>query len=173
MSAKKTNRRKLFAAVAAGAVGAAAVPVILALLLGRELVVGNNVREEDITDFYCTYAASSFPPYWEQYHFSALEGGYLFTYEKREGKHWPLTEEDTAISCSTELTEAEWTTLLEHLRDGRVEKRGSSAETGGSGPALYLYWQGDRGEYQVFTFASYAARVSFEEFCAALTERSN
>lgn len=134
----------------------------------RELAVGTDISEKDITEFFYTYSSSAYPPSYQRYRFYKEEEAYHFYHEKREGNDWPLTEEHTTLSGSAELSEEEWTEFLRCLNGGEVKGRTESSEAGGSGPWLYLYWEGDRGKYREFTFLSAAAETAFEELCAEL-----
>ena len=150
-----------------GVIGGKAPDAPPALQKG-ELTVGEDIVFERITDLYYTYDASTFPPHYQRYRFYAAEGKHWFFHETREGDHWPLTEEDATVSGTRELTEAQWAGFLSLVSGGTVTKREESADSGGAGPWLYLYWDGDRGEYQVFGFSSREAETSFEELCGEL-----
>ena len=63
-------------------------------------------------------------------------------------------------SCKTEIISI----------DKEVEKRKEHLESGSSGPWLFLYWNGDRSKYQEFSFPSWGARKSFEEYCVRLKD---
>ena len=146
--------------------------IIILLLSGctgfSEKTVGKDIAIEDISEFYYTYATSTYPPDYQRYLFYVDNGTSMFYHEKREGDHWPLSEDDITISGSIELSEEEWSYFFSLLKDGKVKKRSESADSGRSGPWLYLYWNGDRSKYQEFSFASWDAEVSFEEFCVEL-----
>ena len=49
-----------------------------------------------------------------------------------------------------------------------TQYQNQESETGGSGPWLYLYWKGDGGKYQEFSFLTVNEKNSFEEFCEEL-----
>ena len=131
-------------------------------------VVGSGIRMEDITEFYFTYDSSTNPPEFQRYRFYVEDGAYMFYHETREGGHWPLTEEDITVSGSMELTEDDREAFFDYLKNGRVKKRKNDANSGDSGPFLYLYWNGDRSKYQVFEFSSYRKQEAFEEYCIGL-----
>ncbi len=132
--------------------------------------VGKAVQLKDVTEFYYTLSTSTNPPHYQRYRFYASEGKYYFYHEKREGDHWPLREEDITLSGTKELTEAQWSAFFDCLRGGTVRRRQESADAGGRGPWLYLYWRGDWGKIQEFSFADLKARYAFETMCLALTE---
>lgn len=154
--------------------GAAALLLILLAVYGNGAVgriVGETVKLKDVTDFYFTYSTSTNPPLFQRYRFYLEENGKpVFYHEKREGDHWPLREGDITVSGSKELTDEQWAAFFECLRGGRVRKRRESAESGGRGPWTYLYWRGDYGKIQEFTFPSLEARRAFEDLCLALME---
>ena len=134
------------------------------------LTVGTDVKAEEITEFWYTLSASTYPPRYQRYRFYAEEGRRCFYHEKREGDHWPLREADITVAGTRELTQAEWASFLSLLRDGTVRKRAEHPEDGDPGPWLYLYWTGDRGQWQEYAFPSLQACSAFEELCAALAE---
>ncbi len=152
---------------------AALLLVLLALYVtgavGR--TVGETVKLKDIKDFYFTYSSSTNPPRFQRYRFYLEEDGKpVFYHEKREGDHWPLREEDVTVSGTRELTGEQWTAFYECILGGTVRRRQKSADAGGRGPWTYLYWRGDQGIIQEFTFPSPEARRAFEEMCLALME---
>jgi hypothetical protein len=155
-------------------IGLCAVLLLAAVILGtyvfsrKEWTVGKQIAPDAITEFYCTYSSSANPPDYQRYRFYRQENGYWLYHETRAGDHWPLTEEDITLSGTVALQEGQWTQLMQLLNDGKVVRRSDSAEAGGSGPWLYLYWTGDKGEYQVFSFAAYDKLAAFESLCAEL-----
>ncbi|MBQ2031659.1 MAG: hypothetical protein II483_05600, partial [Lachnospiraceae bacterium] len=137
-------------------------------LLKKEFVVGKDIAKEDILQFYYTYDSSTYPPEFQRYRFYTEGGKLLFYHEKREGDHWPLAESDATVTGTRELSAAEWDTMFSLLCGGTVRAREEHLESGGRGPWLFLYWKGDRGKIQEFTFASYEKQREFEAFCVAL-----
>lgn len=131
-------------------------------------IVGKDIAMQEITEFYYTYSTSTDPPHYQRYHFSVKDGKHVFYHEQREGDHWPLKEKDITVSGTKELSDEEWATFFDLIKGGTVEKRKEDYGSGGSGPWLFLYWKGDRGKYQEFSFASWDAKTSFETFCVAL-----
>lgn len=160
--------------IAGIAVLAVGVVVVLLLVLAgnRERTVGKHIAPEEITEFFYTEASSAYPPGYQRYRFYTEAGKTFFYHETREGLHWPLTEEDISCSGSVQLSEEAWARFMDCLRGGSVRKRGENAESGGSAPALYLYWKGDRAKYQEFSFASPDKLRAFEALCAELAGRS-
>ena len=152
--------------------GCAAKPDDPAPTAGRgEKLVGTDVLLESVTEFYYTYSTSTDPPHYQRYRFYTEDGKRFFFHEKREGDHWPLTEDDATVAGTVELTEAEWEAFFDCLKGGTVKKREENLDSGRAGPWLYLYWNGDKSKYQEFTFASYGARCDFEELCEGLASR--
>ena len=135
----------------------------------RVYTVGTDVAFEAITDFYYTYATSTNPPEYQRYRFYVQAGERCFYHETREGDHWPLTEADATVSGTRALTEAEWAAFCDCLSGGAVRGRQETAESGDSGPWLYLYWDGDKGDIQEYTFADLEARAAFEAMCEQLS----
>ena len=134
----------------------------------NEKTVGTDIAYDDITDFYYTYDASTDPPEYQRYRFYVEDVKKLFYYETREGGGWPQTEEDITISGTVDLKEEEWAAFCGCIEDGTVRKREENLEDGDAGPWLYLYWNGDRGELQEFSFASREEQADFEFFCEML-----
>ena len=153
--------------------------VAASLLLGgcgktlkSEYTVGTDIQQADVTDFYYTYENINYNACYLRYRFYAEDGKYYFYYEARERKddYGPTTEDDVTAKGTVELSEARWAEFFDCLKDGTVVKRGMSAESGGHGPWLYLYWTGDKSEYQQYSFASLEKRGEFEENCEGLAE---
>ena len=136
----------------------------------RALSVGTDVAFEDITDFYYTYASSTFPPDYQRYRFYVQDGQHWFFHETREGETFPLTEEDATVTGTLALSDADWARFCGYVAGGTVKDREESIEDGDAGPWMYLYWEGDRGECQEYTFASWDARTGFEAFCETLRD---
>ena len=125
---------------------------------------------EDITDFYYTEENINYDAFYQRYRFYVEDGKYYFFHETRERKddYGPCTEEDTTLTGTIELTEDQWSGFAGLVEGGKVRSREESADAGGSGPWLYLYWKDDKGKYQQFSFASYAKEKEFTEFCLSL-----
>lgn len=135
---------------------------------GRTETVGKGIKRADITEFWYTYSTSTNPPQFQRYRFFADGGVWHFYHERREGGHWPLSESDITVSGDIVLTQAQTEKLFSCLDGGTVKAREESADSGSSGPWLYLYWTGDRSKFQEFSFRSYSDRLSFEELCRNL-----
>ena len=134
----------------------------------RTKTVGTDVKQSDVTDFYYTVSSSTNPPSYQRYRFYAENGAHFFFHETREGDHWPLTEADATASGTVELSEDQWNAFFACVSGGTVRNREEHTESGGSGPWLYLYWNGDRSKTQEYAFASLEKRAAFEELCAGL-----
>ena len=133
-------------------------------------VVGKDIVLEDITEFYFTISTSTCPAYYQRYRFYTENGKYRMFHETRRGEAWPLTEEYTTQSGTVKLTDEQWNEFYEFLKDGKVTARSENLEDGASGPWMYLYWPGDAGDYQEFSFAQPGRKLSFEEFCESLRD---
>ena len=138
--------------------------------LKSELIVGKDIKESDITEFYYTISSSTNPPEYQRYRLYAENGKHYFYHEKREGDHWPLTEEDATVKGTFELTDEQWAEFFGLLEGGTVIKRQVSTDSGGRGPWLYLYWKNDKGEYQEFSFETWEKQGAFEELCEDLAK---
>ena len=142
--------------------------LVLRMTLGRPLTVGRHIAAESISEFYYTLSTSTDPPSYQRYRFYLQDGSWYFYHETRAGRHWPLTEADISASGTLLLTDTDAQAFLNMLQHGCVTSRRNEAETGAGGPWLYLYWQGDGGKYQQFSFAGYEQRSAFEALCARL-----
>lgn len=156
-----------------GVCAAAALIVFLVFFLRlmngtKPMIVGTTVGKDDITEFYFTYDSSAYPPEFQRYKLYAENGSHYFYHEKREGNVWPLTQEHITVSGTLELSEEEWETCFQYLKDGEVRAREESTESGGRGPWLYLYWKKDKGKYQKYSFASWDKQKAFEQYCIEL-----
>ena len=138
----------------------------------RAWVVGTDIPFEDIRDFYYTYDASTGPPHYQRYRFYLEDGKKIFYHETREGGGWPQTGEDITASGNMELSDEEWSEFCACIENGTVRGREEVLDDGDAGPWMYLYWNGDLGEYQEYTFASYGQQLTFEAFCEALREKN-
>ena len=133
-------------------------------------VVGEGIAFDDITEFYYTYDSSSYPPYYQRFRLYREDDRVLLYHETRKGGGWPLTEADITASGTLELTEAQREHIRACLAGGTVRAREDDPVDGDAGPWLYLYWTGDQGLYQEYTFPSWGARTDFEDFCAELRD---
>ena len=133
-------------------------------------VVGVDIRPEEVTEFYYTVATSTYPPHDQRYRFYKEDGAYKFFHETREGDHLPLTEADATVSGTIGLSGDQWSDFLVLIAGGEVVARQEHLEDGASDPWLYLYWTGDKGDIQEFSFATAAERFRFGEFCESLRD---
>lgn len=134
-------------------------------------VVGRDVSKDSFNEFYYTYSKTVNPPKFQRYRFYMEDGKPMFYHEKREGEKVFLTEEDITVCGTMELSDEEWMTFWDYMCSGRVKKRENSVTSGGSGPWLYLYWDGDKEKYQQFSFNEEGMVLGFEEFCEGLKEK--
>lgn len=141
------------------------------MLSNHPKTVGKTVKEGDFKEFYYTYSTTVNPPEFQRYRIYIENGKRMFYHEKREGDKVFLTEEDITVSGETELTSEEWEAFWSYLSGGTVENRKESADSGSSGPWLYLYWNGDKNKCQKFIFADSEKETEFEAFCAGLKSR--
>ena len=156
------------------------IPCFMLLLGGcgkeaGETITDRSIPVNDVTEFYYTYENINFNAFYQRYRFYREDGKRMFYHETRERPedYGPTTEEDITESGTIELTEAEWTTFLNLLKDGSVSSRKDNAVSGDSGPWTYIYWTKDKGEYQVFEFPTASERSQFEAYCVALTQRAD
>ena len=143
---------------------------LLAAGAAAEKRAGEDFTAEDITDFYYTVSTSTYPPFYQRYRFYTEDGKKWFYHETREGGDWPQSEEDITVSGTVELTEADWAAFFACVRGGKADRRSEEILDGNSGPWMYIYWPGDEGEEQEFTFASIAEQFAFEALCARLAQ---
>ena len=136
--------------------------------------VGKDITSGDITDFYYTYENINYNAKYQRYRFYLEDGKYMFFHETREriDDYGPATEADTTLSGNVELTDGQWEEFFDILKGGKVCAREDTAESGDSGPWLYLYWKNDRSNYQQYSFESYEKQLSFEKYCLELVGRS-
>ena len=146
----------------------AAFLVVFLVACASPLVVGDDIKFNQISDFYYTIDASTNPPFFLRYRVYTVDGVHTFYHEERSGDHWPLTDNDATVIEKREMTEEEWDSFCKCIADGKVTKRTDSVEAGSSGPWLYLYWSGDKGTYQVFEFRDLDAQYDFRKWCEGM-----
>ena len=136
----------------------------------KELLVGEDIRIDDITDFYYTEENINYDAFYQRYRFYVEDGKHFFFHETRERKddYGPTTEEDTTLIGTIELTNDQWEGFFDLVSGGTVISREESADAGDSGPWLYLYWTDDKSKYQQFSFDSYGTEKAFVEYCLSL-----
>jgi len=139
-----------------------------------DTVTDRKIPVGDVTEFYYTYENINYNAFYQRYRFWAEDGKHFFYHETRERPNdygW-TTEEDITASGTLALGDDEWAQFTALLKNGTVRARTVSDEAGDSGPWLYLYWKGDKGTDQEFSFASAEEEKAFEEFCAKLAKRA-
>lgn len=134
-------------------------------------IVGKTIQEDDFKEFYYTYSTTVNPPEFQRYRFYVENEKKMFYHEKREGDKVFLTEEDITVSGNRELTAEEWAKFWSYISGGTVDNRQDSTNSGGAGPWLYLYWNGDKDKCQEYTFADLQKKMEFEKFCMELKSR--
>ena len=132
-------------------------------------IVGEEILFEEVTDFYYTVDASTFPPYYQRYRLYTEDGTHFFYHETREGGGWPQTEENITRSGTKELGEDQWDALCGLLRGGEARVREEYLTDGDAGPWMYIYWKGGEEEGREFFFASREKEVLFEEVCEEMS----
>ncbi len=139
-----------------------------------KMIVGKDIRIEDITDFYYTEENINYDAYYQRYRFYVEDGKHMFFHETRERKddYGPCTEDDTTLVGTIELTDDQWYQFTDLVSGGIVKTREDTSDSGGTGPWLYLYWTNDEGKYQQFSFDSYGTETKFEEFCLELAPKT-
>lgn len=137
-----------------------------------KIIVGREVLIEDVTDFYYTYDYIGYNAYYQRYRFYVENGKYMFFHETREVEddYGPATEKNTTLKGTYQLTDEEWHAFFSLLVEGRVKDRTESLETDDEGTWYYLYWKGDNGTCQEFSFASDEGEEDFIDFCEELVE---
>lgn len=138
------------------------------MMKDKVLIVGKDIRIEDINEFYYTDARSTNPPYYQRYHFYQEDNEYYFYYEKRTGNSWPLREDDITLANTMKLSPLKREEFISYLMDGKVYKRDINNEAGNTNPAMYLYSKNDKSKYQVFEFTSIDMYRSFIDYCETL-----
>jgi len=138
-------------------------------------VVGKNIKEDKIEEFYYTYSTSTNPAFYQRYYFHKVDEKWLFFHETREGSAFPLTEEYTTAKGETEITEEQYLRFYACIEKGVVTARKDNVNSGND-LSFFLYWKGDKGKNQVFEFENQGKEQVFVKLCeelAATTENEN
>ena len=135
-----------------------------------EFIVGTEISEGDIRNFYYVYDTPFAESVYQKYWFHEDKGSKFFYHESRQGGSWPLTEENIVASGTVALTDEQWNAFFDLLRGGTVNEPDNEVQDGDSGPWMHLYWTGDNGKYREFSFASYDKLLEFEEYCTQLAQ---
>lgn len=137
----------------------------------KETISGTEISPENISDFYYTYDNINFGAHYQRYRFYTEDGKYMFFHETRDvgNDYGPATEEDRTAIGTVELSEAQWKEFWDLIKDGKVRNRQDSAESGGRGPWMYIYYDGGTDNGQEFYFADGKQGV-FETFCENLAK---
>ena len=86
----------------------AAFLVVFLVACASPLVVGDDIKLDQISDFYYTIDASTNPPFLLRYRVYTVDGVHTFYHEERSGDHWPQTDNDATVIEKREMTEEEW-----------------------------------------------------------------
>ena len=111
--------------------------IFIPFLNGEDvMIVGKDIKENDINEFYYTKENINYDAYYLRYLFYVNEGKHIFFFEERErkGDYGPTTEKDVKAKAEFELTDAEWSEFISIINGGEVKVRDDNPETGGSGP---------------------------------------
>ena len=96
----------------------AAFLVVFLVACTSPLVVGDDIKFDQISDFYYTIDASTNPPFFLRYCVYTVDGVHTFYHEERSGDHWPLTDNDATVIEKREMTEEEWDSFCKCIADG-------------------------------------------------------
>ena len=134
--------------------------------------VGKDISESEIAEFIYTYSNINYNAFYQRYWFTNEDGKYMFFHETRErpGEYGPATEEDVVNSGFFEISDEVWNEFLAIIDGGTVKMREDSAESGDSGPWMYLYSTGKYAELTEYSFESYEKQAEFEDFCFSMSE---
>ena len=133
-------------------------------------IVGEDITAGQIKEFYYTIATATCPAFYQRYYLYVDGDRYMFFHETREGEAWPLTEEYSTRSGTVELTRQQWEAFIAALSEGEVTERNEDAASGGAGPSLFLYWDGDGEICQKFSFESDEKSTEFENLCQQIVQ---
>lgn len=151
------------------------IVILIILLIGRktEMIVGKDIKAEQISQFYYTYSNINYNAEYQRYRFYIEEGKNKFFHETRQnpGGYGFLTEDNTTRIGDYEINKQEWDSFIELISEGRVEKRTEKTESGDSGPWMYIYWDKDKDKYQEYYFDTYDKQLKFVEYCESLIQK--
>ena len=130
-------------------------------------VVGKDIKNESVSDFYYTEENINFDAYYLRYRFYLEDNTPMFFFERRErpGDYGPTTEEDAVEKGTLELSEEEWKSFLNTIEGGAVRKREEDVSSGSTGPWMFLYWANKDGS---FTFENAEKQEAFLMLCEEL-----
>ena len=144
-------------------------------ILIKEMRVGTDIKKEEIIDFYYTEENINYDAFYQRYRFYVENDKFKFFHETRERKddYGPCTAADATLTGTIELTDDQWAQFYDLINGGTVRAREESAESGGTGPWLYLFWTNDKSKYQEFSFSSYEKQTEFVDLCISLIPENN
>ena len=134
---------------------------------------GKKIKSERFSEFYYTEENINFNAFYQRYRFFTEDGKKMFFHEQRkvENGYGPAGEKDRTAMGQKELSEEEWLSFVGYLKQGTLRKRRDSAESGSTGPWMYLYCQNEDPAGLVFQFSSGGDCLKFEAFCAELAKK--
>lgn len=129
--------------------------------------------EDKIADFYYTYENINYNAFYQRYRFYTDGDRKFFFHEQRQVKddYGPTSEKDVTRKGEYELNDQEWKKFVSMLDKGTYRNRQESAESGDSGPWLYIYLKKDPSKQLEFSFPSYGELKDFEAYCEKLASR--
>ena len=138
------------------------------------IIVGEDIKEDDIGEFYYTIENINLDAYYIRYRFYTDDGKHMFFFEERlrPDDYGPTTEKDTIAKTEFEISNKVWLSFYDTITGGTVCERDDDPEDGDNGPWTYLYWSGDGDKYQKYSFGSQSSRKEFEQLCEKLVEKS-
>ena len=142
-------------------------------LFQKTFEVGKDIERYNIKEFYYTYENINYDAFYQRYHVYKTDYGTpYFTHITRQRKddYGPTTPEDTVKSGTIEMTDEQWEKFYELISGGTVAEREDTADSGGSGPWYFLYWDNDKEKYREYKFVSYAAEKALEDFFVSLAD---
>ena len=73
----------------------------------KSMIVGEDIKEDDIGEFYYTIENINYDAYYLRYLFRVEDGKHIFFFEEREriDDYGPTTEDDTKAKAEFELTD--------------------------------------------------------------------
>ena len=142
-------------------------------LFQKTFEVGKDIERYNIKEFYYTYENINYDAFYQRYHVYKTDYGTpYFTHITRQRKddYGPTTPEDTVKSGTIEMTDEQWKKFYELILGGTVAEREDTADSGGSGPWYFLYWDNDKEKYREYKFVSYVAEKALKEFFVSLAD---
>lgn len=144
----------------------------MSFFMSKDYIVGKDIVIDDVKDFYYTYHHVNYNPEYQRYRFYKNNDEYIFFHDLRKKDGYGFLDENDSIrKGEIKLNKEEWEKFYSLIIDGKVIKKKDNAESGDSGPWMYLYWKNDKDKYQEYYFASYEKQLEFKEYCESLIEK--